>query len=182
MTLPPFPDIRACSDYELGGLLLGYFSAFQADRLGIPPDHLRELDEESSKQFLQYIEGLECDTAADAALEKAMRKAVSGDFETAGRLLREHMLNGAVAMKFIPIGIKKSAQAKKFGREGAKGNKEEGEANRENVLKAANAILAGRTRKPSDRELAKLIATKISMPFNTVRGHLTKLRKDNKLD
>jgi hypothetical protein len=88
------------------------------------------------------------------------------------------MLAGSLAV----TGIKKSAQAKRFGQKGAKENKEKGEANRQAVLDAAREILAGRARKPSGRELAKLIDGKTGIPFNTVRGHLKHLRKDKILD
>lgn len=103
MTLPMFPDPRECSDYELGTLLLEYFIAAQADMLSIPVD---QIPEEFVERVRQHVLTLESDTATNAAVEKALHKAASGDFETAGRLLREHMLSGAVALKFIPIGVK----------------------------------------------------------------------------
>lgn len=70
----------------------------------------------------------------------------------------------------------------KFGSAGAKRNKEEGAANQQAVLDAARSILKARTRKTSDRLLAELVAIKTSIPFNTVRGHIQKLRKDKTLD
>lgn len=180
MALPPFPsDALELSDYDLGGLVLGWFIAVQADDLGLPVDRIPD---EFAERVRQYVLTIETATAKNAAVEKALHKAASGDFEAAGKFLREHMRNGAIALKFIPIGVNKSAQAKRFGREGAKGNKEEGEVNRQAVLNAAREILAGRTREPTERGLAKLIEGKTRIPFNTVRGHLAKLRKDKILD
>jgi len=111
MTLPMFPDIREIKDdCELGGLLLGYFIAAQADMLDIPID---QIPEEFAERVRQHVLTLESDTAANAAVEKALHKAASGDFETAGRLLREHMWSGAGALKFIPIGVKFTKGRKK---------------------------------------------------------------------
>lgn len=181
MTLPPFPDPREYSDYDLGGLLLGYFIAAQADDLGIPPD---QIPEEFAERVRQHVLTLETQAARNAAVEKALHKAASGDFETAGRILREYMLTSAVALKFIPIGINKFEQASRFGREGAKSNKAEGATNESSVLKAAKEILKewSRASPPSDRHLAQLIEKETGIPKNTVRGHLTKLRKAKKLD
>ncbi len=180
MAIPPFPENALDnSDYELGGLLLGWFIMVQADDLGLPVD---QIPEEFAERVRQYVLTIETSSAKNAAVEKALHKAASGDFEAAGKFLREHMIDGAISMKFIPIGINKSAQATKFGREGAKLNKEEGEFNRMKVLNAAKEILAKRTRKPSLRELASLIEKQTGVSFNTVRGHLNKLRQDKILD
>ncbi|MBS0323745.1 MAG: hypothetical protein JSR19_07830 [Proteobacteria bacterium] len=103
MTLPPFPDIKEQSDYELGGLLLGYFIAAQADDLGIPRD---QIPDEFAERVRAHVLTLETATAKNAAVEKALHKAAGGDFEAAGKLLREHMIAGAVALKFVPIGVK----------------------------------------------------------------------------
>ncbi|MBW8458639.1 MAG: hypothetical protein K0M58_09385 [Thiobacillus sp.] len=180
MALPPFPaDALDLPDYDLGGLLLGWFIMAQAEDAGIT---VYPIPEAFAERVRLYVLTIETETAKNAAIEKALHKAASGNFEAAGKFLREHINNGAVALKFIPIGINKLAQAKEFGRKGAEGNKKEGEGNRQTVLDAARAILAGRTREPSERELAKLIETKTGIPQNTVRGHLARLRKDKTLD
>lgn len=168
------------SDYDLGGYLLGYFIATQADDLGIAIDHISE---EFSERVRQHVLTLESETAKDAAVEKALHKAASGNFEKAGKLFREYLIAGAVAVKFIPIGIKKSMQASEFGRKGARQKKEEGEANSLAVLNAANEILGEwkAKQKPSARRLAQLIADKTLIPVETVRTHLKKSREDKKL-
>ena len=129
MALPPFPaDALERSDSELGRLLLGWFIGAQADALGIP---VNRIPHKFGELVVQYVLTIETATANNAAVEKALHKAASGDFEAAGKFLRDHMSACAVALKFIPIGIKKSAQAAKFGREGAKGNQQKGNANRQ---------------------------------------------------
>ena len=48
MALPPFPaDALEMSDYELGGLLLGWFIVAQADELDIPLDQIIVLSGQS---------------------------------------------------------------------------------------------------------------------------------------
>lgn len=80
------------------------------------------------------------------------------------------------------FGFTKRRQASEWGRRGAAEQRKEGDANRRSVINAAHAILAERRRKPSARELAKLIEEKTGIPANTVRGHLRKLREERILD
>lgn len=167
------------SDYELGIQLLALFIAAQANDCGLSMD---SISEEFAERVRQYVLTAETDTAKNVAVEKALHKAASGDPVSAGKILREHMRDGAVAFKYIPIGITKSEQAANFGRKGADGNKQEGQKNRQAVLDAAKKILAERKRKPSDRQLAKLVECETGIPFNTVRGHIAKLREDKLLD
>jgi len=177
MDLQRFPDDwPAWSNHDIGAFLLGYAGLDKAAELGVP------LTFELMREIIANIPKAEARHADTAALEKSLHKAAEGDFETAGRLFREYMNNGAVAKKFIPIGMKRSAQAKKFGKAGAEKNKAEGKENRVAVLEAAKEILAQRTKRPTNREMAALIEKKTGIPANTARGHLTKLRKDNLLD
>jgi hypothetical protein len=104
MTLGPFP-IKALklSDYDLGAYLLWFFAAVRAENLGLPVDRMTEA---FIGRIRQQMPTQETSNVKDAALEKALHKAASGDFEAAGKFLREHMIGGAVTMKFVPIGIK----------------------------------------------------------------------------
>ena len=184
MAVPPFPpDALKMPDDELGGLLLGYFIAVQADDAGIPID---QIPDEFAERVRQHVLTAESRTARNAAVALALHKAASGDFATAGKLLREHMSSGAadmaigmVALKFAPAGIRRLRQAAEFGGKGAKTNKDKGALNRRAVLDAATEILAGRQSKrpPGRNELAGVISAKIGMPLDTVKGHLTALKK-----
>ncbi|MBL8366361.1 MAG: hypothetical protein JNM54_00365 [Candidatus Accumulibacter sp.] len=80
------------------------------------------------------------------------------------------------------LGFTKRRQASEWGRRGAAEQRKEGDGNRRSVIDAAHAILAVRRRKPSARQLAKLIEEKTGIPANTVRGHLQKLKKERILD
>ena len=177
MAVPPLPpDALDRPDYELGVLLLELFIKDRADHAGIPID---QIPFGFAERELQHVLTAESRTARNAAVEKALHKAAQGDFEFAGRLLREHMKAGAEAKKYIPIGIKKLKQAKKFVNSGAQVKKDEGALNRRAVLDAATEILAGRQSKrpPGRNELAGVISAKIGMPLDTVKGHLTALTK-----
>lgn len=96
MALPPFPeDALELPDSDLGALLLGWFIAAQADDLGIPAD---QIPEDFGDQVRQHVLTLEAENAKNAALEKALHKAANGNFEGAGRFLRELMQDGALSM------------------------------------------------------------------------------------
>jgi hypothetical protein len=181
MAVPTFPpDALKMADDELGGLLLGYFIAVQADDAGIPID---QIPDEFAERVRQHVLTAESRTARNAAVEKALHKAAQGDFEFAGRLLREHMNTRAVALKLIPIGINKLKQAKKFGRSGAKVKRDEGALNRQAVLDAAQDILATWTsaKPPSERRLSELTAQRTGLSASACRTHISNLRKEKKL-
>lgn len=178
MTVSFPPHWQEMSNYELGGWLLGSFVALQAEMLGLSLD---ETSLEFQKDVVERVRTLEVQSAAVAGLEKAFHKAAQGDFETAGRFLREHMTNTTYAQKFIPIGMQKMRDAAKFAKGGQAYQKNQGEQNREVVLAAAREILKKRQREPGQNELAKLIEMKTGINYNTVRGHLRKLKKENLL-
>ena len=170
MALPEFPtkdDLLNLSDERLGARLLVVWIATEAETLRIDPNAPGFAD--TVRANLLAKEALSHETAA---VEKALHKAACGDFEAAGKLLRGYMYAGAEALKFIPIGKSKFTQAVKFRRKGAEGNKAEGEANRKVVLDAEKEILASwkSKRKPSDRQLARLIERKPAFPPTQCAG------------
>lgn len=111
-------------------------------------------------------------------MEKALHKAANGDFVTSGRIIREHLVQGAVVLKYVPIGIKKSEQAKEFGLEGAKAKRHIHKKNQQKILEAAQNFLATRNKKVSERELANKVSAKTDIKFGTVRDHLSKLKAE----
>lgn len=179
--IPEFPAhaLELC-DRDLGALLLGHYILVQALHIGCPTD---PIPPEFAQWVIERILKLEAQTASNAALEKALHKAGIGEFETAGRLMRQHLLQGAQVEKFLPMGKKRWEQTKEFGRRGAQGNKEEGETNQHRVMEAWREIKA-RPHSPqlSQRGMARLISRSTGMPESTVRGHLSKLGKEKKLD
>jgi len=103
-------DILECTDRELGMRLLAAFISHEAYVLGLPID---QIPVEFAKRVVLHIPTLEADTARDAAVEKALHKAASGDYEAAGRIFRGHMMSRAEQIKFIPLGMKFSRGRKK---------------------------------------------------------------------
>ena len=169
------------TDYDLGGLILGLFIAAQAEEVGIPPS---DVPEEFGNRVVEYVLGLKANSAKAAPLEMVLHNAALGDFEKAGKIMREDLVRGVIELKFVPLGIQKFEQAREFGQRGAESNKSIGKSNRQSVLKAAKVILKKRKRSPSDRQLASEIADKqeIDIKEDAIRGHLVALRKEGKLD
>jgi len=157
----------------LGRLLLGLCIREEVWNRGLSTDQITDV---IATFYVEQVSNLEAEIAEDAAFEKALHKAARGDFETAGRLIREHLVNGAIAYKFIPIGIEKSKQAKEYGSRGAALNKEIGRGNRQKIQAAKEKFLADRTGPTTERQLAGLIATETGIKSETVRGHLKKMR------
>ena len=82
----------------------------------------QDISETLATKIVENISFAEASAAADAAVEKAIHKAAKGDFQTVGKLIREHLQNGAnnisrdkIAMQYVPIGIRKSEQARENG-------------------------------------------------------------------
>jgi hypothetical protein len=176
------------SDDELGALLLGIFIQTQAQALGIPTD---KISDAFGEIVVERVKTLQANSAGLTALEKALHFAAEGNFETSGRFLREHMMDGAkrvnlekLAKTYVPIGIRKVEQSREFGQRGGAEKREEGRTNRDNVLAAARSIIENRksSRRPSVRELTPAIARTTNLSESTVRRHLTKKELNKLLD
>jgi len=93
MTLPAFPpEFLDLPDEELGGRLLAWWIAYQAEERGIPIDAITE---DVAERIRAASVDMNIDSAAHVSLEKALRLAAGGDFARAGKLLRQRMLDGA---------------------------------------------------------------------------------------
>jgi hypothetical protein len=177
MDLLPFPaDALEHSDYELGGLLLAWWVMAESHNAGLPTDNIPE---EFAERVRQRVLTLETQTAKDAPVEKALHKAAGGDFNAAGKILREHLKRGAdqiIAEKYVPIGMTKVVRDKLYGRLGADHKRQEGEENRRSVEDAARRILekyqkGGRT-PPKQSTLKNLVAKETGLSPKTVGRHL----------
>jgi len=170
------------SDEILGKFLLGIWLIAEADRHGI--DHLA-IPDELANEWVSRVTALEAAEIANIPLEKALHLAAIGNFAKAGQIFRAFMWQSAnreFEKKYAKMGLNRKAQSMKFGLKGSESNKQTGKLNRKAVFDAAKLILEQSTRRLSDRNLATRIATATKIPFNTVRVHLTKLRKEKKLD
>jgi len=161
-------------DDEVGKTLLAQWFIAQAALLGLT---INEVNEALAERMRQDVLAKETSTAGNAAVEKALHKAASGEFEVSGNLLREHLVHEATRLKYVPIGIAKSAQAAAFGRRGANGKKKQGIATRKTVSDAAQRILKDwqGAKSPSGRRLAELVSSTTGIPTATCRSHLQAL-------
>jgi hypothetical protein len=182
MALPVFPIVESLSlsDERLGARMLAWYIGAIADKLGIDPNTPGFAD-----AVKLNVPTVEAKHAEGAALEKALRLAAGGELTKAGTLFREIMHGGAYQVRLnqlAEVGFRRVNQSAEWGRKGSKANKIKGDQNRDIVLAAAKAIIAERTRKPTGRELAKLVEMRSGINANTVRAHLRKLRRDKILD
>ncbi len=180
MAFPPVtPEALAeLTNSDLGReLLISYIHA-EVEAEGIAA---HEYDATDVERIRQMILRAETNFARNAALEKALHKAAIGDYETGGRLFREWYTTAAIAERFLPIGIERSAQQREFGRPAAEASAKVGAENRARVKDARDAILSARTRPISDRGLALEIEEKTGINRNTERGQLVDLRKEEKI-
>lgn len=164
------------TDEELGRTLLDIAIRDKAESLGVEPELIAEA-------IIQHIPQAETDDAKLTTVEKALHKAAAGQFEIAGKLIRSHLENGAIEIKkneiaahYVPIGIRRSKQAKEFGSSGAFENRAKGVENRDAVLQAAKKFAAQyqATQQPSVRNIAPKIGKDTDLSERTVRKHLTK--------
>lgn len=95
-TLPPFPAGEAITwaNDELGKFLLGYYLEASAQHHGIRvPEDMSFQD--FADRFTQAALNAESDSARNTPVEKSIHKALVGDFETAGKIFRDYLLDGA---------------------------------------------------------------------------------------
>lgn len=88
-------DSLPLSDEELGIRLAVAWAAFQCEQQGV---ELGDMTIEDMQRLLEATQGIDGDTAKNAALEKALRKVASGDPKASGKLFRELLNEGALNM------------------------------------------------------------------------------------
>jgi hypothetical protein len=89
-------DPNDVSDYDLGRRLLASWIGAQAESQGIPANKIPPPFAEKMREAASLAE---TDFAVNSAIEKALQKAAIGDFEVAGRFLREHLVREAGILK-----------------------------------------------------------------------------------
>lgn len=93
------------SDEDLGRWLVKTGLGYQAQKAGIPFD---KISDEWATLIVEEMSKIDSDNLENAGLESAFRKACSGDYEAAGRMLRSYVLSGAhtlVLEKYAERGI-----------------------------------------------------------------------------
>lgn len=90
----PLP-LKSEFDEQLGRRLRDQWVADVAEKNGIPVD---AIPPEFAAAVVATLPQAEAESALSSTVEKALHKAAVGDFETAGRLIREDMHAGAQAI------------------------------------------------------------------------------------
>lgn len=185
--LPPFPN-EWDSDAERGAGLLDRYIAAEAESRGISREAI-------TSEFAEWVRSkllsAETDSACNAPVQIALHKAAKGDFETAGRFIREHIESGARSIvkdnqlerqeraiqEMEPdanLGQARRKQQSTFARAHGEQLQAEREPEWERWRAKAAEILAGRKRKASKRELARLVKEALSLPdsIETIRKTL----------
>lgn len=80
------------TDDEIGQWMVAAWVGMQAEKAGIP---LSRIPEVWATSLVAETAKMDSDSVENAALESAFRKACSGDYEVAGRMLREYVMAGA---------------------------------------------------------------------------------------
>jgi len=172
MELPPLSaeDLELPNE-KLGWWLVSTWVGHHAQRAGfpldaIPPEWATRLIEETAK--------MDSDSVANASLESIFRKACAGSMESAGRMLREYLHTGAVAIvtgKYADVGIKQTVGRKKGGQKAAASKKADAASWHKSCEQKALALLAqGKKR----RDLAGILAPQFSVTARQVRAVLKK--------
>lgn len=102
-------------DEELGKWLVSRWLVHQARKRGIPIDNIPE---DWAASIIEASAGMDSENVENAALESMFRKACSGDFAAAGRMLRVYVHKGAetvVKDKYAGKAIRQAVGSRKGG-------------------------------------------------------------------
>ncbi|MBW8366796.1 MAG: hypothetical protein K0M70_02930 [Arenimonas sp.] len=124
------------SDEELGRWLAVTWLGYQAEKAGIPID---QIPEDWAASVVEASSQIDSENMKNAGLESAFRKAFSGEYESAGRMLRSYVLAGAhtqVLEKYAERGIAQTIGGRK-GAEKSKAARRGAESKRAAILDAA---------------------------------------------
>ena len=86
---------RELPDAEVGELFLGLAIAAEAKSRGVSFD---EISENLKRDIVEKLRSAEANKAKNSTVEKALHKAIDGDPAMAGRIMREHMIDGVFNM------------------------------------------------------------------------------------
>lgn len=161
------------SDRELGEWLVASWLGFQAEKAGIP---VGNIPLEWATSIIEVSSNMDSDSVENAVLESVFRKACNGDYETAGRMLRAHMHDGAfsiVVEQYAQDGLMVRAGRRKGGKRTGASKSVVAAAWHEECRKAAEQLLAnGRSR----RELAGILSRRFGVTATQVRAVLRKAK------
>lgn len=169
--LPLSDDWQQETDEALGRWLVAAWVGHQADKAGISRGALTP---EWANRIIVATLADEVDSAEDAALDNAIRKACNGQYARAGAMLREIVEGGAkglVVTKYARIGINVAVGRKRGGKKAANAAKADANAWQLQCVRRARALLH---QGKSPRELAGILAPQFGHDVTTIRRVLKK--------
>ena len=177
MHIPPLSaDDLEKPDSELGRHFGDLFIFAEAANRGMGLD---SIPEGFGASLLPALASIEADNARLAPVALALRKYVVGDFEAAGRLIREYLTDGAENLAIAKKFIEQSEKFQKGPKRGGASTKAKRQAWKEysdrRIMSEVKKLEdAGR----DDREIAGIVARKLGFSDR----HIRRVRKENKAD
>ncbi|GAB2493185.1 hypothetical protein GCM10027084_02370 [Pseudoxanthomonas sangjuensis] len=157
------------TDDEIGQWMVAAWVGMQAERAGIP---LNRIPEEWATSLIAETAKIDSDSVEHAALESAFRKACAGDYETAGKMLRDYVEAGATDLakdRLVGEALPILRGKRKGSPKGGATNKAKAEGWQKTCIEAAKKMLAeGR----AQHELAGVLSTQYKRTATQVRNVL----------
>jgi len=162
------------SDEDLGRHLWNvYLRAWRAET------HCYAPTEAIAEQIRRSVLALEANDPTNNSVEKALHKAVVGDFSAAGRSIRHHMMDKGIkiaAAPLVALGIAAAKRSESFREKGIGAQKKVSEENRMTVKNAALALQKQRTRPyDSTNQLVQDIVKETGLKKTAIQQHLEAL-------
>jgi hypothetical protein len=175
VTIPPFPvELLARPDEAVGKALLGWWIGFQLERAGFDA---KKLPREVAERLVEATQRLERDDIGTMPLARAVSLAASGEFERAGRMFRQIILDGGnqqVRDQAAAFGLKIRAQRREYSRKGNANKILDASARREK-WRAAGTPIRAKNPGESDSWLARQIARLTGDNANSIRAAIPSL-------
>lgn len=168
ITLPELSAemLQQSTDEYLGTWLVATWTVFQAEKAGIPTD---AIPRDWAEQCTETSAKMDSASIGNATLESMFRKAFSGNFTTAGRMLREYYAaraHAALLAKYAPAGIKQAAGRKKAGMKSGALKKETANAVHKKWVSDAQKLVASGK---DPRNLTSIIAERTGATSSAIR-------------
>lgn len=160
-------DVLDLSDYEAGVKMLKVAIEDKLRALGIPPECApADIVEEIRRSAARA----ETDDASLVAIEKAFHKAAAGQFAVAGRLLKQHLYEGAFHLRVMHdlalVRNEKKARASSGGKKAADAKRQENKRRDDKIRDAHAQLLVQGT---GERDVAAKLAKRFGLSDRQIR-------------
>ena len=154
------------SDEDLGWWLLSTWIGYQAQKAGVPLD---AIPSDWAAQLVEATGRMDSDSVTSAPLESMFRKACAGNFDVAGRMLRNYVRQGGetlVAQQYASIGIAHAVGRKRGGKNAGDRKKRDAAPWQAECIAKAKDMLAKGT---ASHELAGKLAARFGKHPTVIR-------------